>query len=654
MAITFDGADSVAINSTISSYAWDFGDGSTDSGGAVSHTYTNPGTYSATLTVTDSTGYTSTASTTVTVYASSNISSDTTWSAAYSPYIIDGSIAVNAGYTLTIEPGTVIKFYDTTSSLTVNGTLDATGTSTAGIIFTSYQDDDNGGDTNGDSTTTTPAAGDWKRVAFGSGSVGTLDYVTVQYGGYDDGTGGIWDGAMVFVDSSATNVSVDHSTLQESQFPTIRTDAGSTTSISNSTILNSTSNQDAVYVVDGTVALTNNVITSDSSSGYGIYVDAGTLLVTDNTIGAYYGMVIRAAPSLSVSNNSFSNAHYGVFSSSSSLELRDNTIDNSYWAITNVESATITGNTITSSEYGIFDSSASSTISDNTISDADYGIYIYGSPTVSGNTVSNASYGIFVNGTSAAPTISNNIIYDNTPYGLYNNGTTTITAENNWWGDASGPYHATSNPTGTGNQVTDRVDFTPWMTDLTPPADVTLGTTRKDVWAQTITLNWTNPTDSNFDHVQIDRTDVLAGTTTTLSSTETGTSYSDTTPSYNTTYTYTLYTVDTSGNVSTGVTTANQRLRNPKPTGLTLIAGDTTIAATWNTSSAPAATVGGYIVYYGTSRTALTNSIDVGNATSTTLTGLTNYTRYFVAVSAYSTSGTESSQSAIRVTRPHP
>ncbi|EKD79004.1 MAG: hypothetical protein ACD_41C00195G0007, partial [uncultured bacterium] len=69
---------------------------------------------------------------------------------------------------------------------------------------------------------------------------------------------------------------------------------------------------------------------------------------------------------------------------------------------------------------------------------------------------------------------------------------------------------------------------------MTPPSDVTLGTTRKNVWAQTITLNWTNPTDSDFDHVQIDRTDVSAGTTTTLSSSETGSSYSDSTPSFNT------------------------------------------------------------------------------------------------------------------------
>ncbi|EKD78992.1 MAG: hypothetical protein ACD_41C00196G0001, partial [uncultured bacterium] len=133
-----------------------------------------------------------------------------------------------------------------------------------------------------------------------------------------------------------------------------------------------------------------------------------------------------------------------------------------------------------------------------------------------------------------------------------------------------------------------------------------------------------------------------------------GSSYSDSTPSFNTTYTYTLYACDTSGNCSTGATTSNQRLRNPTPTNLTLTAGDTTITATWNASSAPAATLGGYKIYYGTSRTALTNTIDVGNTTTTTLTGLTNYTRYYVAVTAYNKGGNESGQSQIRASRPHP
>jgi hypothetical protein len=46
------------------------------------------------------------------------------------------------------------------------------------------------------------------------------------------------------------------------------------------------------------------------------------------------------------------------------------------------------------------------------------------------------------------------------PYG----SSSSNTAYNNWWGDASGPYNAASNPTGTGDNITDGVPFSPWAT----------------------------------------------------------------------------------------------------------------------------------------------------------------------------------------------
>src|SRR5262245_14401184 len=54
------------------------------------------------------------------------------------------------------------------------------------------------------------------------------------------------------------------------------------------------------------------------------------------------------------------------------------------------------------------------------------------------------------------------------------------------------------------------------------------------------------------------------------------------------------------------------------------------------------ADLSGYRVYYGTASGAYTGSIDVGNVTSTTVTGLSDCTTWFLAVKAYDLAGNES------------
>jgi len=61
LEVSFDGSSS-ADDGTIVSYFWDFGDSATSSEIAPQHTYLSPGSYTATLTVTDDEGYTDTAS----------------------------------------------------------------------------------------------------------------------------------------------------------------------------------------------------------------------------------------------------------------------------------------------------------------------------------------------------------------------------------------------------------------------------------------------------------------------------------------------------------------------------------------------------------------------------------------------------------------
>ncbi len=61
-AISFDGSGSYAQSGMIQSWNWNFGDGHTGAGPAVSHIYAEAGTYQAVLTVTDTNGLSSSAS----------------------------------------------------------------------------------------------------------------------------------------------------------------------------------------------------------------------------------------------------------------------------------------------------------------------------------------------------------------------------------------------------------------------------------------------------------------------------------------------------------------------------------------------------------------------------------------------------------------
>jgi len=65
--VSFSGADSTVPDGTIVSYEWDFDDGTTASGATVAHAYSNEGTYTVKLTVTDNSGLSDTDTIEITV-----------------------------------------------------------------------------------------------------------------------------------------------------------------------------------------------------------------------------------------------------------------------------------------------------------------------------------------------------------------------------------------------------------------------------------------------------------------------------------------------------------------------------------------------------------------------------------------------------------
>jgi len=103
----------------------------------------------------------------------------------------------------------------------------------------------------------------------------------------------------------------------------------------------------------------------------------------------------------------------------------------------------------------------------NTIDHSDYGLYAYivKDLTVTGNVVKNcATHGVSIWDDFTGEINSNNIQGNN--YGLYSDvSARTIDAENNWWGDASGPGPVGP---GSGDNVSTNVDYDPWLAGIAP------------------------------------------------------------------------------------------------------------------------------------------------------------------------------------------
>ena len=181
----------------------------------------------------------------------SSISSNTRLR-GYRTYIVSNSVTVASGATLTLQPGTILKF-NTGCSLTVNGTLDAQGTRAAPIVFTSLKDDAHGGDANGDGGKTYAQAGDWARIY--AGGTLTMKFCQIRHCNNNSDQGAI--------QGTGGTVTFDNSIIESSVYECVRMNSGRFTA--------------------------HNSVFRDSSMGFGYYGGSGVYLyncvVADCTIG---------------------------------------------------------------------------------------------------------------------------------------------------------------------------------------------------------------------------------------------------------------------------------------------------------------------------------------------------------------------------------
>lgn len=191
----------------------------------------------------------------------SDIISNTIWTAG-SIHVISGDVAVASSTTLTIQPGTVIKFdTSTSSSLTVNGTLNSNGlpntdTNLNEVFFTSIKDDALGGDTNNDGSSTPPSSGDWKGIVVNSGATANFYHTTITYGG----------SAGALINNLGGTLNLASSTVAYSSSKGVNTSSGQTELTSSDLGFNTY----GLYLSGGSASITASSTIHDNSS-YGIY-----------------------------------------------------------------------------------------------------------------------------------------------------------------------------------------------------------------------------------------------------------------------------------------------------------------------------------------------------------------------------------------------
>jgi len=111
------------------------------------------------------------------------------------------------------------------------------------------------------------------------------------------------------------------------------------------------------------------------------------------------------------------------------------------------------------------------TIQGNNIEGADLGVYFYTvtDMKIQQNEIKNCNEGIHIEDGISGNIINYNNIIGNA-IGINNTAGELIDARFNWWGNGTGPYHPITNPSGIGDNVSDYVDYKPWLIKPYPPA----------------------------------------------------------------------------------------------------------------------------------------------------------------------------------------
>ena len=430
--------------------------------------------------------------------AGGTITADTTWdlSSAYSMYLA-ASVTVDAGATLRVAPGTVVKA-DYADAIYVLGTLITEGTETAPVVFTHPSDDSAGGDANGDGDASAPGISYWRGIQITGGGSAALTHTRVSYGG--------WSEYVNLSKSGTGSLTLDHARLTHapnglavsSNTGALQASASSFTDNGNGVWLGVDTSSDFLDAGCSFASNTHDVALQGGTMGasatwalksaYSMFLQGNLTVANGATLTVAPGTVVKPAYAAGLFVKGAISALGTVGSPVYFTDERDDTVGGDAnndgdasapgpgrWRGIQLSEGGSGRFDYTTIRYGGYSERVDLSMTgagdlsllNSELTDA-YGNGLVvdtatGSFDAKGTLFArNSDRGIHFNAPAAGTALSGCRIESNTNYGVFNAGPNVVDARNNWWGDPSGPFHPTTNPNGLGDRVSDKVLFDPW------------------------------------------------------------------------------------------------------------------------------------------------------------------------------------------------
>ncbi len=409
--------------------------------------------------------------------------------------------AIAEGASLTIRPGTVVKFPND-GYLDVQGTLNATGTADARITFTGSTEEPDW----------------WKCILVRWAGSATFDYCDVWFGGF-------WNHCNICKADTGT-LTISNSTIGGSSYYGLLVDSNT----GEITITNTTFDSNACCGIDldgGTAVITSCTFTGNQQSGViqrpQYFFDYNTNTFTGNKDGAVYvvpGTIssevtwrrcggdqteITIGGDITVDANGILNIFKGTnlkfaegvkLNVSGSINAAGTSEDpisfnglvesGGYWGSVSIKDAAAADINYCRFANGgkeggsllVKKGSGTLTLANSSFSSSGGNGVLFedntGAALVSNSVFTGSSTGIKVASSSSSPVLRNCSIAGNTLYCLTASNSAPVDARINWWGDVTGPYHSLNNPSGKGDKIVGNVLFSPWKTGTGNTAVLTI------------------------------------------------------------------------------------------------------------------------------------------------------------------------------------